>query len=404
MAQKRNLTDLIRQNASGLNSSPPITQTVAPTIDLSEELNQKIQELEHEVIELRQQANTDQEKEFLEQQIQDLTKQLASVGGEHNVEIDLIDPDPNQPRTIFPRSLIEERTESLKRNGQISPIILIPQDDGRYRLFDGAVRRLSGPKAGLMSLRAVFLPRHESLDDTTRFEQQFVTGKDTEKLHDLDVANGLVRIICGRHPHLKEKQSDFPKILNNAIYQIRKAGKLKELTKMANKPIEQQRQWLDSLGLESSEGRYILETLLDRQFNPASVSTNIFPLLSVVDDLKAVVQETGLSSGKIMAVNKLTAETLNTSEVDAKKIRSQTAYRIAEEDLTEKETSDLIRKTIRKHNPVAKQPDPIAEKTVKTVKQIENIKLDEFKPDQLRSIRKSLQEQIREIDRLLDSK
>lgn len=404
MAQKRNLTDLIRQNASGLSSSSPITQTVAPTTAPNEELNQKIQDLEHEVIELRRQANTDQDKEFLEQQIQDLTKQLAAVGGEHIVEIDLIDPDPNQPRTIFPRALIEERTESLKRNGQISPIILIPQENGRYRLFDGAVRRLSGPKAGLATLRAVLLPHHESLDDATRFEQQFVTGKDTEKLHDLDVANGLVRIICSRHPHLEEKQIDFPKILNNVIYQIRKSGKLKELTKMVNKPIEQQKEWLDSLGLESSEGRDILEILLDRQFNPASISANVFPLLSITDDLKAVVQETGLSSGKIMAINKLTAEALNTNEADAKQVRSQLAYRIAEQELTEKETNDLIRKTIQEHNPAAKQPDPIVEKSVKTVKQIQNIKLDEFKPDQLRSIRESLQERIREIDQLLEGK
>ncbi len=403
MAQKRNLTDLIRQNASGL-TSPSMTQATAPTTDLNEELNQRIQELEREVVELRQQANTEQEKEFLEQQIQDLTRKLATVGGEHDIEINLIDPDPNQPRTIFPRSLVEERTESLKRNGQISPIILIPQANGRYRLFDGAVRRLSGPKAGLTTLRAVFLPHHESLDDATRFEQQFVTGKDTEKLHDLDVANGLVRIICSRHPHLKEKQIDFPKILNNTIYQIRKAGKLKELTKMVNKPTEEQRSWLDSLGLELSEGIDILETLLDRQFNPASISANVFPLLSVTDDLKAVVQEKGLSSGKIMAVNKLTANALNTDESSAKQVRSQIAYRIAEEELTEEETNSLIRKTIQEYNPTAKQPDPIAEKSVKTVKQIQKIKLDGFKHDQLRSIRESLQERIREIDRLLDGK
>jgi hypothetical protein len=49
---------------------------------------------------------------------------------------------------------------------------------------------LAASHAKLTSLRAVFLPYHESLNDGTRFEKQFVTGKDAEKLHDLDVANG----------------------------------------------------------------------------------------------------------------------------------------------------------------------------------------------------------------------
>lgn len=401
---KKNLSDLIEAQASTLTSpSTSIPSNSKPSIlalEAGMALQQRIQELETEVFELRKTATSQQDKGFLEQQIHELTKKLVQIGGEHEIEVDLLDPDPAQPRTIFPRQLIEERAESIRRNNQISPIIVIPQANGRYHIFDGAIRKLAAPRAGLTTLRAVFLPHHSSLDDASRFEKQFVTGKDTEKLHYLDLANGLIQIICNRYPYLKSQQSDIPNILNNALYQIKRTGKLAELNKIRTSSTVQQRQWLETIEFESPEACNVLEVILDRQFNPASVASNIFPILAISDDLKAIVKETGLEPSKVKAIAKLTAEALKVDEEIANKLRSEVAYKIAEEEKSLEETNELVREIVKQYNPAAPQTSVKAEKTIK---QLQNLKFDGLELKHLKDIRTTLRERLKELDALIKS-
>lgn len=399
---KKNLSDLIEAQASTLTSpSTSISSNSKPSIlalEAGMALQQRIQELETEVFELRKTATSQQDKGLLEQQIQELTEKLVQIGGEHEIKIELLDPDPAQPRTIFPRQLIEERAESLQRNNQISPIIVIPQANGRYRIFDGAIRKLAAPRAGLTTLRAVFLPHDNSLDNASRFEKQFVTGKDTEKLHYLDLANGLIQIICNRYPYLKSQQSDIPNILNNALYQIKKTGKLAELNKIRNSSTLQQQEWLETVGFESPEARNIFEVILDRQFNPTSVASNIFPILAIPDDLKTIVQETGLEPSKVKAIAKLTAETLKVDEEIAKNIRSEIADKIVEEEKSLEETNEVVRKIVKQYNPTAPQENIKAEKTIK---QLQSFKFDGLEVKHLKDIRSTLRQKLKELDTLI---
>lgn len=399
---KKNLSDLIEAQASTLTSpSTSISSNSKPSIlalEAGMALQQRIQELETEVFELRKTATSQQDKGLLEQQIQELTEKLVQIGGEHEIKIELLDPDPAQPRTIFPRQLIEERAESLQRNNQISPIIVIPQANGRYRIFDGAIRKLAAPHAGLTTLRAVFLPHNNSLDNASRFEKQFVTGKDTEKLHYLDLANGLIQIICNRYPYLKSQQSDIPNILNNALYQIKKTGKLAELNKIRNSSTLQQQEWLETVGFESPEARNIFEVILDRQFNPTSVASNIFPILAIPDDLKTIVQETGLEPSKVKAIAKLTADTLKVDEEIAKNIRSEIADKIVEEEKSLEETNEVVRKIVKQYNPTAPQENIKAEKTIK---QLQSFKFDGLEVKHLKDIRSTLRQKLKELDTLI---
>jgi ParB family transcriptional regulator, chromosome partitioning protein len=387
---KRNLVDLIQAQGATLNSPE--------TSDLGSAEPDPIKVLESDILQRKQTATTDADKQILEQQIEKLTHQLAQLGGEHIIELELFDPDPSQPRTIFPKQLIQERSESLRRNGQISPVILIPLSNGRYRIFDGAVRNLAAPHAGLSSLRAVFLPYHESLDDASRFEKQFVTGKDTEKLHDLDLANGLIRIISHRDPELQKRQDEIPSILNNALYQLKRVGKVGELTKIRVASIEEQSQWLDTVGFQSIEARTIMAVLLDRQFNPASVASNIFPILAIAEDLKAVIQATGLESSKAREINKLTATALNVKEPVAERIRMQTAEQVVEEEKSLSATRELVRQLLQQHNPTVVQPNLQAEKMIR---QIQSLSFEQLDQRQLKEIRAVFRERMKELDQLI---
>ena len=48
------------------------------------------------------------------------------------IDIDLIDPNPTQPRSRFSEAKLDELAQSIKANGLVQPIILRRAANGRY--------------------------------------------------------------------------------------------------------------------------------------------------------------------------------------------------------------------------------------------------------------------------------
>jgi ParB family chromosome partitioning protein len=66
------------------------------------------------------------------------------------VDIDLIAPNPLQPRTVFDPEGISELSESIREHGIIQPLIVSRSDAGRaYQLIAGERRLLAARQAGL---------------------------------------------------------------------------------------------------------------------------------------------------------------------------------------------------------------------------------------------------------------
>jgi ParB family chromosome partitioning protein len=66
----------------------------------------------------------------------------------NEVDIDLIDPNPEQPRTRFVESALEELAQSIKSNGIVQPIVVRRNGD-RYQIVAGERRWRAAQKAGL---------------------------------------------------------------------------------------------------------------------------------------------------------------------------------------------------------------------------------------------------------------
>ena len=66
------------------------------------------------------------------------------------VPIASIDEDPNNPRTEFPESEVDELAGDIRQHGILQPLVIHPIDaDGRYRLHFGAKRLRAAVRAGL---------------------------------------------------------------------------------------------------------------------------------------------------------------------------------------------------------------------------------------------------------------
>ena len=71
------------------------------------------------------------------------------------IDIDLIEPNPQQPRARFTEEKLEELAQSIRVNGLVQPILVRRAEAGRYQLVAGERRWRASQRAGLQKVKAV---------------------------------------------------------------------------------------------------------------------------------------------------------------------------------------------------------------------------------------------------------
>ena len=313
-------------------------------------LRSQVQQLQEELTQARIGMLQDLEKEALDRRMEGLTEQLGQENGVHEIALSLIDRDEYQPRTVFPVSLIKERMESLRRQGQKTPIILIPIENGRYRLFDGELRFRSAQKLEWEMLKAVLLPQEE-VTPSEALEGQVVTSIHSQRLHDLDLATALVRLAVHQYPNFVEQEHRIPTWLNTALRRLERERKLAALSEVRLATPEAQQMWLEQAGFKEVEEEQLFAVILKLQLNPLSVNSNVFPLLKLADDLKEVIRTEGLESSKARELNRLSADKLHQPEKATLKIRKATTDKVVQEKLSFSATRTLVNQLLQQYNP-----------------------------------------------------
>jgi ParB family transcriptional regulator, chromosome partitioning protein len=367
----------------------------APQAQEIYQLKARIDELEAELKQSRSTAIPPELKDELEARVAELTQQLAIGSGEHEIEIALIDPDPDQPRKSFPQSVVQERAESLKRHGQQTPIILIPRSTGRYTLFEGELRTRGATLLGWKKIRAVFLPEEMLPSQDEVLERQLVTSIHSFRINDLDLAETIVRLLSHRYPALEVET--IPRLLQSALYQLDRSGQISELEQIRVADETTQQEWLSTLNLKEPDEQKVLALLLWLQLNPNSIKAHVFPLLNLPDDLKQAIRQTGIESSKARELNKLSDKSLGVDHDRAVKIRSQIIQKIVEEKLSLSQIKSLVKDTLNQKT----SSEPTNQQIAKTVKRIETISVNGLEATQLREVRQALQKKLKEIDALL---
>ena len=103
--------------------------------------------------------------------------------GVEEIELDLIDPNPLQPRREFPKAALEELAASIRSSGVVQPVLL-RRADARYQLVAGERRWRAARLAGLQSLPAVI----RDLSDADALELALTENLMREDLNPLEVA------------------------------------------------------------------------------------------------------------------------------------------------------------------------------------------------------------------------
>src|SRR5712692_113646 len=118
----------------------------------------------------------------------------VKTAGPVEVDIDLIDPNPFQPRTHFAGLALEELAQSISRTGLLQPIVLRPVG-ARYQLIAGERRWRAAQRAGLHRIPAVF----RDVPDEVALEMTLVENLQREDLNPIEQARAFERLMTEFH-------------------------------------------------------------------------------------------------------------------------------------------------------------------------------------------------------------
>lgn len=362
-----------------------------------DQLSSRVEELEAEIAQLKSQELADQEKLELEAKIQELTRRLADQGGIQEVPIARMQRNVLQPRQTFPQADLKAFAELLKQEGQHTPVILFPWKQD-YLIFDGERRWRSAALIPWTTLNAVIIPlKSEGIDLQEIQSQALSTSIHRQDLHPLDLAECLINQIVYRFPDLEEERDLIPTMLNTCLQRLKRNQQLTALTAITTASRAEQREWLESIELKQEAEFNLLQTLLDYQLNPSSISTNVFPMMAIAPDLKEMVREFGLDASKVRELNKLSTDKLNLDVSAATAVRTQAARRVATENLSLSETRDLVSKLLNEHcaNELA-----VRSRSQRVIKNLQTISVEDWQSDELKALKQALKAKLAEIDQI----
>ena len=102
----------------------------------------------------------------------------------NEIALDLIHPNPNQPRHEFDEVALEELADSIREIGIIQPITLRKMDDGTYEIIAGERRWRASQKAGLSTIPAYI----RTADDENVMEMALIENIQRQDLNAVEIA------------------------------------------------------------------------------------------------------------------------------------------------------------------------------------------------------------------------
>jgi ParB family chromosome partitioning protein len=173
--------------------------------------------------------------------------------------LDVIAPNPDQPRQHFDDTALEQLADSIKQYGILQPLVVTPESDGKYGIIAGERRYRASKLAGLSSVPAIV----RSSKELERLEIAIVENVQRVDLSPLEQALSIERL----HQQFSMKYDAIAKRLGKAASTVNNIVRLLQLPDAARKALAEGK-------LTEGHARAIL-ALKDYPENQAQLLTNI---------------------------------------------------------------------------------------------------------------------------------
>ncbi len=111
------------------------------------------------------------------------------------IAIGELDPNPDQPRQTFNEETISQLADSIRDQGVLQPLLVVPTGGGRYRIVAGERRFRAGRAAGLDTLPCIV----KDIDVIHQMEIALIENLQREDLNPMEAAKGINALMkqCG---------------------------------------------------------------------------------------------------------------------------------------------------------------------------------------------------------------
>lgn len=117
-------------------------------------------------------------------------KAPAEAASSTEIDIDLIEPNPDQPRTTFTEDRLEELAQSIRANGVVQPIV-VRKVGSRYQIVAGERRWRASQRAELRRIPAVV----KEVSDDKLLELALIENIQRQELNPIEEAKAYKKLI-----------------------------------------------------------------------------------------------------------------------------------------------------------------------------------------------------------------
>ena len=183
----------------------------------------------------------------------------TTTAGLEQVPVDLIVPNPFQPRSAFPEDTLRELADSIRSSGVLQPV-LVRRIDGKYQLVAGERRLRAARLAGLQAVPAVI----RDLGDRETLELAVTENVMREELNPIEVArayNALQERFQLSHEEIAERIGVNRSTVSNTLRLLRLPRQLQDMVAKGEVSAGHARALL---GLESADRQNQLARLITK--------------------------------------------------------------------------------------------------------------------------------------------
>ena len=108
------------------------------------------------------------------------------------IAVDLIKPNPWQPRKVFNEQALQELADSIKEHGILQPLVVVPMPDGTYQLIVGERRLRASKLAGLAKVPVII---RDFLEEQKKLELALIENIHRHNLDPIEEAMAYQQLI-----------------------------------------------------------------------------------------------------------------------------------------------------------------------------------------------------------------
>lgn len=179
------------------------------------------------------------------------------------LDVDIIKPNPYQPRKVFNPQSLKELSESILEHGLLQPVVVYDSGDGDYMLIAGERRLRASKLAGLESIKAIVA----DIDFKKLRELAIIENIQREELNPIELALSYQELLDEyelTHEELSKRISKSRTQITNTLRLLQLDDEIKEM--LADGKITQGHAKM-LVTLEKKEQKVVADSVIGQKLN-----------------------------------------------------------------------------------------------------------------------------------------